>query len=422
MRLKTFVFASLVPIAGIVLLLLSKHSAFMPQYAHIAIMVILSFSALSMVYLFFRTVPAEEADGLKKILRKTIIDYQSRNDDLQRKINFLTAEKEISLVIAASTEYESTTSRVLDIVSTLFDPPPKSVSIFCRNDTGEIRRVRRDAKGVTFDQLSDFDDSVGSAISTGQISIVSDPDIMNITLPLSADGKIIGAMKVEVPNNGTVKQNAAGMQESVSDLGELARIVSLGVKAPDLYTKATTDGLTGLSTKRHFLEQFKQMFEFAKRYPDVGLSIAMIDIDHFKKVNDTYGHQAGDIALKEVASIVSKNTRKSGDLAFSAYRYGGEEMCIVMPKASLDAAGKVVERIRKTIEARRIKVPGGKVIKITASFGVASISPSVNQPNELVENADKALYHAKESGRNRVISFCESGFVNCSQQECEIKN
>jgi diguanylate cyclase (GGDEF)-like protein len=120
----------------------------------------------------------------------------------------------------------------------------------------------------------------------------------------------------------------------------------------------------------------------------------MVDVDHFKKVNDTHGHVTGDKVLKGVAEILKKKVRGG-----SAYRYGGEEMAVLLPKADLEGAAQVAERLRSAIEAH--KIAG---VKVTASFGVAQCEAGLADPPAFVERADQALYKAKEGGRNRVVT------------------
>lgn len=152
------------------------------------------------------------------------------------------------------------------------------------------------------------------------------------------------------------------------------------------------DGLTGLLT-RGYLEEEKTFFEgFAKRY-NTPFSIILIDIDHFKKINDTYGHSAGDEVLRLVGSLIANSIRKS-DLAV---RYGGEELMILLPNTPEQKAGGVAEYLRKKIADFPVK-HNDVEIYITASFGVAS-GMSVDST---IRNADAALYRAKKGGRNRV--------------------
>jgi diguanylate cyclase (GGDEF)-like protein len=158
-----------------------------------------------------------------------------------------------------------------------------------------------------------------------------------------------------------------------------------------------TDGLTQLYNHRHFQEELAREFEEASRY-ERPLSLAMIDIDFFKKINDAFGHAAGDKVLQEISSRFGKSIRTS-DLAS---RYGGEEFTVLMPETNLDDALLFAEKIRSLIEATPIETPAGS-IPVTVSIGVATFPHSTAQkPRELLECADKALYRAKRAGRNQV--------------------
>jgi diguanylate cyclase (GGDEF)-like protein len=160
---------------------------------------------------------------------------------------------------------------------------------------------------------------------------------------------------------------------------------------------AALDELTHLLNRRFGVRRLREEFSRSTRH-GVPLSVIMLDIDRFKAVNDTYGHDAGDAVLRSVASILEANVR-SGDIAC---RYGGEEFLIVAPGMGLNDARKVTDRLRRTVETRAIEWRD-QVLHVTVSAGVATwpvTRPSV--PEELVTAADNALYHAKESGRDRV--------------------
>lgn len=157
---------------------------------------------------------------------------------------------------------------------------------------------------------------------------------------------------------------------------------------------AFRDKLTGLYNRHFFDERFIEEWERAKRYHHY-LSVIMVDIDHFKKFNDTYGHQKGDEVLKMVGKIIKKGCRTHDIVA----RYGGEEMVIILPETSLDHAMKVADKIREAIELGVEEKAG---VKATASFGVGTFSALNDIPKKILKSADDALYKAKENGRNRV--------------------
>ena len=160
-----------------------------------------------------------------------------------------------------------------------------------------------------------------------------------------------------------------------------------------------TDALTGLYNRRHLDSNLEREFLRAKRY-NSNLSIAVIDIDFFKKVNDTYGHLCGDYVLKEVAYMILDTLRKT-DMVF---RYGGEEFVAVLTETSIDKAVIPLERLRKAIEAYPF-VYNGVEFKVTVSIGVNSTESGAETAGEFLDGADKALYSAKNNGRNRVITL-----------------
>ncbi|MCP4446066.1 MAG: diguanylate cyclase [Myxococcales bacterium] len=164
-----------------------------------------------------------------------------------------------------------------------------------------------------------------------------------------------------------------------------------------LASRARVDGLTGLGNRSYFDEQLERQLESDRR-SGVTTSLIMLDIDHFKSVNDTFGHPFGDMVLQRVADAARAVVRPR-DIPC---RYGGEEICIVLPETTLDAAEKVAERIRESIQAIAL-IQHGKPVVVTASLGIAE-ADSASMPHgvHLLAEADAALYRAKESGRNRV--------------------
>jgi len=169
---------------------------------------------------------------------------------------------------------------------------------------------------------------------------------------------------------------------------------------------AVTDELTKLYNRRYFFSQLEQWEERSSRYGNF-LGLILLDIDFFKRVNDTHGHVAGDKVLRAIAVCLQEWARKSDIVA----RYGGEEMIILLPETNLEGVKIAAEKIRRAIESLTITVDQGKDLHITASFGVAefqvySALREGRKPSliEFIESADTALYKAKESGRNRVVS------------------
>jgi diguanylate cyclase (GGDEF)-like protein/PAS domain S-box-containing protein len=161
---------------------------------------------------------------------------------------------------------------------------------------------------------------------------------------------------------------------------------------------ATTDGLTGLFNRRRFMELAEREFARSKRYQGP-LAMLMMDIDHFKRVNDTHGHDVGDEVLRELASTSLKALREADILG----RLGGEEFAVLLPETETSAAMDVAERLRRAVEESPMETNGGK-LAITVSIGAACMEAATGSVEELLKRADVALYEAKQSGRNKVVA------------------
>lgn len=167
----------------------------------------------------------------------------------------------------------------------------------------------------------------------------------------------------------------------------------------DIHGMAHTDGLTQVSNKMYFLDCLR--IEFARaRNLENELSVIMLDIDYFKEVNDTYGHQAGDYILQESCKIIKKDVLRAGDLIG---RFGGEEFAILLSDTPIREGVEIAERIRKSIESFPFAY-NKKDIEITISLGLSTLSPEDDDPVEIIRRADEALYEAKRAGRNRVVA------------------
>lgn len=179
-----------------------------------------------------------------------------------------------------------------------------------------------------------------------------------------------------------------------------ALIIKYLIKSRDFeqqYKLATTDGLTDLYNHRYFQDQMKMNVEHSKRY-ETNFSLIIIDIDFFKKFNDTYGHQSGDAVLRQVAQILKRNVRATDIVC----RYGGEEMSIILPNTGKDEAQMTAEKICKIVSEKQFKLNNDKETHVTISLGVSTYPFDGETPTNLIDAADKRLYNAKNNGRNQV--------------------
>lgn len=211
-------------------------------------------------------------------------------------------------------------------------------------------------------------------------------------IPLHSENDLMGIVLVfDVERRGFDK---------IQTLGPL---LAMELKKIKLYEKvkelSILDGLTGLYLRRHFNDILETEIERAQRTKQP-LSFLIADIDYFKNINDNYGHLVGDILLREVAGII-KNEARSIDLIG---RYGGDEIAMALPRADLNVATQVAERMRSAVKAYTLNA-GDDEIKVSLSIGISSYPLNCGTIEEMIERADKALYKAKEEGRDRVVVY-----------------
>jgi diguanylate cyclase (GGDEF)-like protein len=195
----------------------------------------------------------------------------------------------------------------------------------------------------------------------------------------------------------------------------LKQSLELKVKNKELQTLSLTDPLTGLYNRRQFENIFDSEMSLTQRYGE-DLSLMVLDIDHFKQINDTHGHSAGDIVLKEIAVILQKRVRRSDVLC----RIGGEEFVLLGKHMSVADAHKVAEKLRVAIENHMFDL-GDKQLAVTVSIGLSTVSANVmaDGTDEFFDQADTALYYSKEHGRNRVTHYQD---LTLDQQKVAEKN
>ncbi|MDR2573017.1 MAG: GGDEF domain-containing protein [Desulfovibrio sp.] len=212
--------------------------------------------------------------------------------------------------------------------------------------------------------------------------------VLIISAPAHVDGKdVVLEIIKDITTSMTVEANEQVREDEVSNI-------------IDKFNRlATVDQLTGLMNRRYITEKLPNILESGRKL-EKPVSLAMFDIDFFKKINDSYGHQAGDAVLAKTGGILNSFIRRASDFAA---RYGGEEFMLCLPDTDLGNCREIAERIRKLVEETEISI-GDNMLRITISAGVACSSELSELKQEaLIELADKRLYAAKNSGRNRVV-------------------
>ncbi len=256
-----------------------------------------------------------------------------------------------------------------------------------------------------------LDEGMDGIDAAGEIHSQDNTPIIYVTA--FADKKTLQRARITEPHGYIIKPfNTKDLQSNIEMTlykHEMER--KLQENQEKLRQMAITDYLTGIFNRRHFFELAETELERARRYQHP-FSIILFDIDRFKRVNDTYGHAAGDQVLCTITAQCRENLRENDIFA----RYGGEEFVILLPETSLERAKKMAERTRENIANFAIEI-GDASISITISFGVASLANGTLALDELLARADKALYASKEAGRNCVTAWPseeDEGFLDAT--------
>ncbi len=313
-----------------------------------------------------------------------------------------------------------------DLVKTLIYPDKTdfnwdSVSLVLIDPEHELRHMLED-EGARLDDhpslifvsnLNELDSdyphsffpSVGRYRASRHKSLFPQSRPRSVTLlPLVRCGKLIGSLNIgSLDSERYVRGNRTDFFEHLAAI--VAICIENSANVQRLRRQGLTDTLTAINNRRFFEQRLQEEIGVAQRSL-APLSCMMLDVDYFKKVNDTYGHQVGDQVLREIAALVRAQLRGSDVLS----RYGGEEFAALLSQTPLETAEEVAERIRRGVENNVFHLPDGDTFTVTISIGVVTYTPASEtdtiRPNGdfLVGHADRCLYQAKASGRNTVIS------------------
>jgi diguanylate cyclase (GGDEF)-like protein len=307
-------------------------------------------------------------------------------------LNFTTR---LAILLQRQTEMETATRRISALVTNTFDTG--TIIEGAVDQIGRALSARR-VSLVLFDGeeergRADFDEPRPRRSTTSADAL--DPVPPPIVAPIAAHGRELGTLTIEDDT-----PSRAWEEEELRMVQTVADHLAVGIGHARLFRhieeQAITDELTGVFNKRYLTDRLEREIQFAERsgHP---VSLVLFDLDHFKTLNDTYGHLAGDAALRFIGQTM-RNVVRTVDVCA---RYGGEEFAIIMPSTDRDSAGLVAERLRSAISSKPLERSG----HLTASFGVSTYPGTAESVEALIDEADRALYAAKVGGRDRVRAF-----------------
>lgn len=346
----------------------------------------------------------EKNEKLKEKMRK----IEELNDELKISLNKYYEFHHISTVVGSIYDTNGLlkfiNETIVEIIEAdystifLFEPKRGSLEVQCTNITSEdnlnklMKNINND---LIFDIIENGSPFVVNVVESSDYEFVRGRDVKSfVCMPISTTKKKYGIILIE---SGEFNKFHDENQKLVMLIGHQ---LSTSIENLELYKRmkelATTDGLTGVYNRLYFHERLSKEMKIAHEH-DYPLSLVILDIDHFKKVNDTYSHLIGDKILKIVTSAVKNSIRRSDMIA----RYGGEEFVVLFPNMDIKRAEETCENLRKKIQESHLT--NREIdITVTASFGVANYPHNAFSEENLIKAADRALYKAKESGRNMV--------------------
>jgi len=346
--------------------------------------------------------------------QRTSVDILSRvNELLDRKLYEATILSEIGRVARSIVQFDETFTSVMALVARVVDFTIGSVAFVEEEDLNVVLMHYRKASPVVIEETKKrlleviLERRAGAAfarIHARLFTPASGPTGAEETtlrgfacFPIVTGDRLVGLLALAGKNVALMNK------ESEEFLDQVANQAFIVMENSRLFERVRNmsirDSLTELFNHRHSIELLTHEFHRMGRYQQEGVSVLMIDIDHFKEINDDHGHLAGDMVLREVARLLTDSVRTVDSVG----RYGGEEFLLVLPHTTRADAVKTAERIRKRIEEHAFWT-GEKELEVTVSVGISSFpAEGVDSPSALLREADIALYRAKESGRNRVV-------------------
>lgn len=269
----------------------------------------------------------------------------------------------------------------------------------CWGTTGNEREIVRPNECWALRLGRTHQNTQGVDLACEHTEIELAPGYTQLCVPMLSQGDVIGLMIVTAPQAELEKIKRGFVITVAEQLGLAINNVRL---RNSLRHQSTIDPLTGLYNRRYFDESLKREMIRARRL-NSPLAIVMIDLDHFKQINDTYGHDGGDLVLRETGKHIIERIRGSD----VACRYGGEEIVLLLSDCTVQDAATCAENIRASLADIRLRNLGQTIAQVSASFGVAAWLEHAADEKELIKAADRSLYSAKKTGRNRVCTASE---------------
>jgi len=320
-------------------------------------------------------------------------------DDLKRLIQIILA-KAIQTIGAEKGSlmlYDPSTDEL--VVKVVYGLPDKELEEKINDGTFECTRIKAGSgiAGEAFTGKKAIITNLGSNDPRFFQAEVSNVNSL-LCLPLIVKDEVIGVINISNKKEGHLFNH-----DDLDFMGALANQAAIAISNAQLYKLAITDSLTKLFVRRHFEHLIENELRRSIRYKH-NLSLLMVDIDNFKSINDTYGHQTGDEILRQISEVIIKTVRKID----MPCRYGGEEFAIILPETHKDNSRKIAERLRRNIAAITIETKEKQIVSPTISIGISAYPFDGDTKENLIGFADKALYHAKNCGKNCVSEYtCE---------------
>lgn len=373
---------------------------------------------------------AEKAYPSDRLLTRNDLDYLSiltnfaaaalKNARMYQKLQHRLHETftlmEVSEAITSTLNLDRVLNLILQNISKIIGVQRCSIMLLNKTKTHlNIRATLGFRKGDRTSAIPVGDGIAGRVAKTGEPLLIQDIDTHAtfkrtkneeyiskslLSVPLRTKGQLIGVLNI------TNKRDEKAFTEVEQRLvSYYADQVAIAIENANLYTQveklATTDALTGLANHRFFQDVLAESFASATKN-GLPLALIMIDVDNFKRLNDTHGHLAGDSVLREIGAIILA-AQSSRD--FLPARYGGEEFAIILPGFSVDDGFALAEELRTKVMEHTVVGPSGDILTETMSCGISTLTDDVRGPQDLIDRADKAMYLAKRSGKNRTVIF-----------------